>query len=201
MTELERKANHAEYMRKYWREHPDKAAAQAERKKLHRLTDPLWAEKDRAKRRAWKAANLERNRENALRWQRDNPERYKATQRVNHLRNREVRIAKASQWKKKDNPARAKVNSTNDAHARRARQLGGDAVSCRERIKAMRARPRFLCVGCGRRFLTKGNLHVDHIVPLSKGGAHSPENLQALCKVCNLRKSSRLDWVPNNWTP
>lgn len=33
--------------------------------------------------------------------------------------------------------------------------------------------------------------HLDHIVPLAKGGKHEPRNLQLLCKPCNLRKSDR----------
>jgi hypothetical protein len=33
-------------------------------------------------------------------------------------------------------------------------------------------------------------LHVDHIVPVSKGGASSLANLQTLCEQCNLGKSN-----------
>jgi hypothetical protein len=35
-------------------------------------------------------------------------------------------------------------------------------------------------------------LHVDHVVPWSKGGATVPENLQTLCSVCNIGKSDIL---------
>ncbi|MGC5078475.1 HNH endonuclease [Agrococcus sp. DT81.2] len=35
---------------------------------------------------------------------------------------------------------------------------------------------------------------IDHIVPLAKGGSHTPENVQAACARCNVRKSDRLDW-------
>lgn len=36
----------------------------------------------------------------------------------------------------------------------------------------------------------KSSYHVDHIVPIAKGGKHVPDNLQILCPPCNLRKSS-----------
>lgn len=35
-------------------------------------------------------------------------------------------------------------------------------------------------------------LHVDHILPWSKGGATAPDNLQALCTVCNIGKSNQI---------
>lgn len=41
---------------------------------------------------------------------------------------------------------------------------------------------------------------VDHIVPLSRGGNHSYENLQCLCKSCNSSKGAKLmsEWLPAN---
>ncbi len=33
--------------------------------------------------------------------------------------------------------------------------------------------------------------HVDHIIPLSRGGRHVVDNIQLLCKTCNLRKSAK----------
>ena len=44
------------------------------------------------------------------------------------------------------------------------------------------------CRECG---CTK-NLQLDHIVPFSKGGSSEPENLQLLCKECNLKKGNRI---------
>lgn len=48
------------------------------------------------------------------------------------------------------------------------------------------------CQRCGATALTDGvSLHVDHIVPVSKGGKTVLENLQTLCEACNLGKSNR----------
>jgi 5-methylcytosine-specific restriction endonuclease McrA len=38
-------------------------------------------------------------------------------------------------------------------------------------------------------------LHIDHIIPRKRGGTHDLENLQVLCKACNLRKSSKDEGV------
>lgn len=53
-------------------------------------------------------------------------------------------------------------------------------------------RDRFTCVGCGATpALTPGTvLHVDHIVPFSRGGSSAFENLQTLCDQCNYGKSN-----------
>lgn len=50
----------------------------------------------------------------------------------------------------------------------------------------------FICCACGASpALSPGvELHVDHIVPWSKGGETVFENLQTLCSVCNLGKSN-----------
>jgi 5-methylcytosine-specific restriction endonuclease McrA len=38
-------------------------------------------------------------------------------------------------------------------------------------------------------------LHIDHIISRKRGGTHDLENLQVLCKLCNLRKSSKEEGV------
>lgn len=44
------------------------------------------------------------------------------------------------------------------------------------------------CVICG----STENLQLDHIIPFSKGGADTAENLQVLCQKCNLEKSNKI---------
>lgn len=53
-------------------------------------------------------------------------------------------------------------------------------------------RDRFRCRACGRSPATDllVELEIDHITPFSKGGATTLENLQTLCKECNIGKGS-----------
>lgn len=55
------------------------------------------------------------------------------------------------------------------------------------------SRDNFRCVRCGSSPATKLDckLHVDHILPFSKGGKTTMENLQTLCEKCNLGKGNR----------
>jgi hypothetical protein len=56
-------------------------------------------------------------------------------------------------------------------------------------------RDRYKCVICGRSPATKLSieLHVDHILPFSKGGQTRDDNLRTLCNECNIGKSDKLD--------
>ena len=48
----------------------------------------------------------------------------------------------------------------------------------------------FKCAHCGRSTSDGVRLHVDHIIPYSKGGETTIDNLQVLCDKCNLGKGN-----------
>lgn len=64
-----------------------------------------------------------------------------------------------------------------------------------------------ICQHCGREVITTREIgqseesqvmvaelfHIDHIVPLARGGTNDSANLQLLCETCNLRKGSKLE--------
>lgn len=47
----------------------------------------------------------------------------------------------------------------------------------------------YKCEYCGKESKDRSPYHIDHIKPLSKGGLTVEENLQILCRSCNLKKS------------
>lgn len=52
----------------------------------------------------------------------------------------------------------------------------------------------FRCQLCGASAKDGVKLHVDHIVPVSKGGKTVRQNLRTLCERCNLGKGSKYDY-------
>jgi len=50
------------------------------------------------------------------------------------------------------------------------------------------------CALCGADFSKDPSIisHIDHIIPLSKGGCNDIVNLQLLCEVCNTSKKSEM---------
>lgn len=48
------------------------------------------------------------------------------------------------------------------------------------------ARDGYQCLKCG----TNNDLCMDHIVPISRGGETDDDNLQTLCRTCNLQKGT-----------
>lgn len=58
----------------------------------------------------------------------------------------------------------------------------------REYIKK---RDNYTCQICGKYMPDEVGLHVDHIIPIAKGGKSIPQNLRVLCSKCNGRKGSK----------
>ena len=51
----------------------------------------------------------------------------------------------------------------------------------------------FRCVICGASANEGARLHVDHIIPIAKGGKSEYKNLRTLCERCNIGKSDKIE--------
>lgn len=75
------------------------------------------------------------------------------------------------------------------AHSRRADKLG--LGSQRVTISYLGDRDQWRCGICKTKIRKRQQASIDHIVPLSKGGAHSLENTHIAHLRCNLSKNAR----------
>src|SRR5690349_24741518 len=64
-----------------------------------------------------------------------------------------------------------------------------DAHSRKITRRAVFARDRWTCQYCGEE---RGTLTVDHVIPRSKGGPSTWDNIVTCCAPCNRRKGDRL---------
>ncbi len=92
----------------------------------------------------------------------------------------EVRATKVANWRKWDLIYKAKKH--------------GATIEVFSPLEIF-ARDGWKCQRCGRKIKVgaKDNgrkASIDHIIPLSKGGAHSRRNVQATCLSCNVRKKN-----------
>ncbi len=137
------------------------------------------ANPDKAKRDAkvWRDANLEQEKAMCKAWRDVNKEYIKATNRAYH----------------KANPEKIKANKRVSGHKRRALKYKTQVEFINEKIVFMR--DGWICQHCKKRVNRKLRWpdplspSLDHIMPLSKGGAHIYSNVQLAHFVCNVSKN------------
>jgi 5-methylcytosine-specific restriction endonuclease McrA len=158
--------------------------------------------------RAWEAKNPERVADSKKRWKQKNPdadaqhyqankERIKARTRNYYEENREqlleqrrvyaranldARVEYKRQWRK-DNPEKHRAQSMR----RRALKLASGGECDATTIQEMYESQQGLCAYCET--VLFGSFHVDHMVPLSRGGRNDWTNLAITCADCNLSKA------------
>jgi len=82
-------------------------------------------------------------------------------------------------------------------HRRKAQKRMSEGSYTSQQLKEQLLRQKSRCYYCKKK-LTQ-NWHADHVVPLSKGGSNTIENIVIACEPCNLHKSSKLphEWLEN----
>lgn len=115
-----------------------------------------------------------------------NPEPFKVAARVYYQNNKDACKERMKLYTSKN---RGRVNAIIQNYYARKREAGGELSSdIRETLWKVQ---RGLCNMCGTDLSTVV-VHIDHIMPVSRGGTNVDSNVQLLCKSCNSRKGNRL---------
>ena len=136
------------------------------------------------------ANGREANPEKVRKWAQADPEKNRAKSRKWAQANLEKARENGRKWHA-ENPEKSRAIDRN----RRARKKNAEGSHTAGDIESIRERQHDQCNVCG--LLLWGRGHVDHIVPLSRGGSNWPSNLQLLCAPCNISKHARdpFDWI------
>lgn len=115
-------------------------------------------------------------------------------------RNRESENARSQAWRLENlDRSRSRVREwlasnpekrTHHKRTRRALECGAEGQHTMEDVLDILESQNWFCMACPADL--KDGYHVDHIVPLTRGGSNWPSNLQGLCPACNLSKGDRL---------
>jgi 5-methylcytosine-specific restriction endonuclease McrA len=147
------------------------------------------------KKSAWRAANPGNVREANQKHYANNAERLRADKREYNAENAERRAAYMTEYRALNPEARAEWGRCNPEkiaairHRRRARIANNGAEPYD--ILAVYEETDFRCAYCA------GPIeHLDHIVPIARGGTDTRDNVTGACALCNQTKG---DTLPDVW--
>lgn len=156
-----------------------------------------WREANREKYLAQRRADYQRNREKRLAaarvYRETNPEAVKARRAAWYSANRDRAVAYAVEWARA-NPERRRERDRRRYVKRVTSSAPGRVEETEAAIASILLLP---CAYCG----ATGKVELDHVVPLSRGGRHEPENFAPACKSCNSSKGAKLlpEWRPDDF--
>jgi len=149
--------------------------------------------KDQEKQRAreWQAKHPERHKANRKRYYAEHQEEAKVASRMAHAEAKkdpgfaQRQRERVKEWRRR-HPEMAKAIFLRS----RAKRRGAKVV---ERVyrKKVYERDHGCCHLCNNPVAFK-NMHLDHVIPVSRGGEHSYANVKASHATCNLVKGSKL---------
>ena len=132
-------------------------------------------------------------------WAKENPEKRRLINKKSALLHAEEEKAKKREMspekRAKKNKATAAWRKANMEKVlmwnrlRRHRDRAAGKVPHRFEIGMLMCEQDARCTYC--QALLSGDFHIDHKTPVSRGGTNELDNLQLLCKTCNLKKSAK----------
>lgn len=148
---------------------------------------------NRDKRRAYRQANRERRNEQARAWREANKQHVAEYSQSYKEANKERQAIWWQNWYAA-NRLRVIARASTATKIRRARKRNAQGTHTAADIQAQYERQKGRCYYCDTKV---GNTyHIDHVIPLSRGGSDSHENLVIACPPCNLSKGDKL---PHEW--
>jgi 5-methylcytosine-specific restriction endonuclease McrA len=205
VTLQEKRRKKATYMRAYAAANADKINAQRRARRTPEMLDRerRWRTQNRAKVLTYKKAERERRPADYKRWKQAwaarNSGKLHARAKADYAANKEAiaeRVKKRDKARQKATAARWKAahpDKVREASARsQSRRRAELAHAENEPInhRAIYERDNRRCGIC-RKYVAWARFSLDHIVPLSRGGAHIPSNVQTAHRRCNSRKGNR----------
>lgn len=121
----------------------------------------------------------------------------KQRRKINYHQNKEANIQAVRDWQLA-NPEKTAMYKKNNKYKRR--EVTDTSALRSADLLAWADKQLKICSYCG--IGCKNDYQIDHIEPLSKGGAHELSNLTIACPTCNREKSdtSLLIWLINKAT-
>lgn len=118
-------------------------------------------------------------------------EQIRAYDRMRVVRDREKKLVIITRWLT-NNPERARALSISRSARRRARIAKSDGSWNADDVARMEVAQHGKCWWCPK--LLNKKWHVDHRIPLAKGGSNFAANLVLSCAECNRKKSAKMPW-------
>jgi 5-methylcytosine-specific restriction endonuclease McrA len=119
-------------------------------------------------------------------WRQSNPDKAKAIRRRYSEKHADVETKAKAAWKAANKPRIAEYT-----RRRVTLKRGGEAESVAQFYEFVRGAAVIRCYWCKRR-VPKEERHIDHVIPLAKGGSHTAANLCCSCATCNLSKGAKM---------
>jgi 5-methylcytosine-specific restriction endonuclease McrA len=161
------------------------------RAKSRRYSQKRWSEKRETileEARSRRAQNPEKFRNATRKWRKANPGKSCEASRRWRKQNADKSREMLKAWHEKNPDARKRYEG-----ARRARKKGCEASLTNAEWLSRLSEFQDRCAYCG----SLEKLTIDHIVPLSRGGAHTSTNVAPACLSCNTSKHTKLlaEWI------
>lgn len=122
-------------------------------------------------------------------WRKQNPDKVRLYKRTAYVRHGDAIRAYSREWAKR-NPINRRI-----ANAKRRAKYKMGIPYTKEDILHKHNGQNGRCYWCNRVLI---NFHIDHYIPLSRGGVDCLENIVIACPHCNLSRGSKM---PDEWKP